>query len=417
MNIHLQRVGLALVVGLACSPDAPGPASPSLPAAPLSEPSAAAPPGLSPAPSVLPMVVPARAVMDPARARSVAAELHDLRDLVRADRLTEASPRFLALATRDPGNPRLHCEAGFVALRAGDHLSALREIDDALRIFARWSGSPELRRPHAMCLYNRGLVALRSADRTTAISMFEASLALRSNDAVEQRLAEARSLPPEAADGLDPEVGETSRVTITRSDVSHGSPTRSAVLERSDLDDEPESVEAGCFSTQVVVLDAVAGEAEFSVAEACEATLSIFRDWANVGPVMWVDAGGPLGPVAVVEANHGGRGDGEDANPGIALHSTTTLHVFAVRDGRWAHGSTPIAVSTEADCANEFCDDPKTKADDGDGLRKAYRNAFTLSWRIESGVLWAAIESREGDVVVGVIEPRPLATWLGRAEP
>ncbi len=367
-----------LGLALACTASEPTPMAPT-PEAPAPNVAAPAPNVAAPAPlPVAPTTAPTRApIVDPARGRAVAAELEALRRLVRAEKLAEAAPRFLALAAREPGNPRLHCEAGFVALEAGDRAAATREIDEALRIFDRWSGLPALRKPHAMCLYNRGLLALRSGDRVEAIARLEASLALRPNKTVQARLDEARALPSgTTSDDTDEDDAHQS---ITRSAVTHGSPTRTAVLEHVLFDDEPGSVEQGCFHDAIVLVDAVAGETRVELVQACDQTVSIFADWANVDAITWVDAAGPLGAVAVVTANHGGRGD----DGGITLESTTTLHVFAVKDGRWTHGELPTTQDVESDCMNDFCDDPESKDDDAEDRRKPFRNAFRLSWRVE----------------------------------
>lgn len=397
---------LASLLGLplACTASEPTPMTPT-PEATATEPSVAAP---APAPRpVAPTAAPTRApTVDAARGRAVAAELEALRRLVRAEKLGEAAPRFLALAAREPGNPRLHCEAGFVALEAGDRAAATREIDEALRIFDRWSGLPALRKPHAMCLYNRGLLALRSGDRAEAIARLEASLALRPNKTVQARLDEARALPSGTTND-DPDE-DVAPPTITRGAVTHGSPTRTAVLEHVLFDDEPGDVEQGCFEDAIVLVDAVAGETRVELGGACDQTVSIFADWANVDAITWVDAAGPLGAVAVVTASHGGRGD----DGGITLEGTTTLHVFAVKDGRWAHGEAPIEVDTESDCMNDFCDDPESTDDDDQDLRKPFRNAWRLSWRVEAGVLNTAIESVAGEVTLPGLAPKPLASWL-----
>jgi hypothetical protein len=395
-----------LGLSLACTASEPTPVA-TAPVAPAPE--ATAPSVVAPAPlAAVPPTAPTRApTVDPARGQAVAAELEALRRLVRAQELAEAAPRFLALAAREPGNPRLHCEAGFVALEAGDRTAAAREIDEALRIFERWSGLPALRKPHAMCVYNRGLLALRSGDRAEAIARLEASLALRPNKTVQARLDEARALPSDIDDDVRRHEDDAPK-TITRGAVTHGAPTRTAVIEHVLFDDEPDSAEQGCFHDAIVLVDAVAGETRVELVEACDQTVSIFADWANVDAITWVDAAGPLGPVAVVAASHGGRGD----DGGITVESITTLHLFAVKDGRWTHGELPIEQDVESDCMNDFCDDPESKDDDAEDRRKPFRNAFRLSWRIEAGVLTTAIESQAGEVTLPELTPKPLASWL-----
>jgi hypothetical protein len=92
-----------------------------------------------------------------------------------------------------PLQPRVLCEAGFVAYRAGDPGLAADRIDTALRVFGPPRRvSDRLRVPLAMCLYNRGLVAEALGDRGDAIGRFESSIALRPNATVSAALERAR---------------------------------------------------------------------------------------------------------------------------------------------------------------------------------------------------------------------------------
>lgn len=122
-----------------------------------------------------------------AEVRRLVAEAREATAAGRHDAALEAFDRALTLA---PLQPRVLCEAGFVAHRAGRTELAARRIDTALDVF----GSPpavsdRLRVPLAMCLYNRGLVAVALNDHARAIEAFAASLALRPNGAVEAALA------------------------------------------------------------------------------------------------------------------------------------------------------------------------------------------------------------------------------------
>lgn len=139
--------------------------------------------------------------------------LADVARIVREARALEhggdhraALSRFNDALRLVPSQPRVLCEAGFIAHRAGDTALAAQRIDTALAVFGpERTISDRLRVPLAMCLYNRGIVAEAEADPRVAVSSFEASLRLRPNATVETALTRARAavaaLPPGAVRG------------------------------------------------------------------------------------------------------------------------------------------------------------------------------------------------------------------------
>lgn len=333
-------------------------------------------------------------------------ELRELRRMVHDHRLAEAAPRFVALARREAGNPRIHCEAGFVAQQAGDPASAEMELEAGLRIYERMDGIPSgLVVPYAMCLYNRGLLAEEDLDGGLAVELFRASLELRPNAVVERHLRAAEALP-------DADLAEEDHVdadSVTRSEATRGG-ERTAVVVRTEHSEDPGEMEEGCFDTAIELTDPVAGTQVFDLVGACEATISIWRDWADVGEPAWQDLGTPYGWVATIEASHGGRGDSMD-DSGLTLDDTTTLHVFAVIDGHWAHGSAPISVSSASDCDNEPCDDPGSTEDDGEGLRTEFENAYLLDWHFANGTVVFSESSRTGEIELPALGGVPIARF------
>lgn len=200
-RLHLVALGL---VSLACSGEAsrpPSSASPSPLAAPASSTVLAPTPAPDPAAPSPPTsrVRATPSATDLARARARLAEAR------RADR---AGDHEGALAALDevlavlPSDPRLMCEAGFVAHRAGRSELAATRIDAALAAFGppgaqRGADVPRL----AQCLYNRGLVDEARGDLVGAADHFRASLALRPNAAVESALHRASTRAAEGREG------------------------------------------------------------------------------------------------------------------------------------------------------------------------------------------------------------------------
>ncbi len=131
--------------------------------------------------------------LSPADARTYRAEIAAARREARAgaDRGLAAFERLIAA---HPTDPRLHCEAGLLAHRAGRAEDASRLLAAGVRLFGDLYAVPAaLRAPVAMCLYNRGLVHEAAGHVASARDAYRASLRLRAHDAVERRLA---ALPP-----------------------------------------------------------------------------------------------------------------------------------------------------------------------------------------------------------------------------
>lgn len=354
-------------------------------------------------------------IVDPARTRTLRQEVAELRRLVGAGDVATAAPRFVALANREAGNARLHCEAGFVALRAGDRAAAETQIEAGLAVFRRRAGveSEADRVPYAMCLYNRGRLAQEDGDRFLAITSYRASLTRRPNATVQARLAEAEAMPEEEEEEVEEEEVTSE---VTRTPVAGSDAARRAEIVHTTLPDL--GVEDGCFQDSVVVHDAVAGELEVPLVSACPDTFSIFRDEGHVAESTWVDAGAPYGRVFRVEAHYGGRGDAEDGS-GLEYGSSTTLFVLAVIDGAWKVAEIPLESWRESDCMNEPCDDPDTTEDDDQDLREPYAHHFRLVATLAAGALTLRLEDEAGEMVHPPVGRTPLpdvfVAWPWRA--
>lgn len=183
----MRFAAVLLFVLAACGSSEPAP-----PPAPSAPPSSATTPTSAPVEPSTPAErpAPAEAVRTPRDvAREAAEHVRQGRHAARAERFVDALSAFDRALALVPRSPRVLCESGFVAHRAGDEADAARRIDRALRVF----GPPEhvseaLREPLAMCLYNRGLVAEALTDREGAAAHYERSLALRPNATVRAAL-------------------------------------------------------------------------------------------------------------------------------------------------------------------------------------------------------------------------------------
>ncbi len=201
-----RYLGLAGALALASACEcgerstAPSPVSaPADPATPEEEPSTPAQTEAQPAADRGPRVA-------AARAGEVRAAIREGRRAARESRWDDALAAFDRATQILPGAPRVRCEAGYVAHRAGQHRRAARELDIALALLPDASGRvpADLRVPLAMCLYNRGLVHEALDQPARAGERYEESLELRENATVRARLAaiEDRELREEA--GLGP---------------------------------------------------------------------------------------------------------------------------------------------------------------------------------------------------------------------
>lgn len=327
-----------------------------------------------------------------AHARDVADELREARALVDAHRDADALPRFLRLSAAEPGNPRLHCETGFVAFRAGSLDVARREYEAGLGMFSRSGSVTEERRvPYAMCLFNAGVLAERSGERDDAIGYFQRSLSLRPNATVERHLASARAMP---SDEPEPERPPENR-TVERRRIPGGAGGRYAILEHMDLPHSPEDVEQGCFEENAILFDPVAGETTIHLVGACPETVSAFRDHAFVREPAWIDAGPGWGTIFTVRSDHGGLGDSEP-DRGLVDGTTTTLFVFAVRDGAWVSAAVPVHAIETADCMSDPCDDPESTEDDDLRLRAAFEDEYDVTVAIANGRVRLSLATHRG---------------------
>jgi len=349
---------------------------------------------------------------DPSNGRAVAAELEAARALVSARQYAEALPRFERLVTHEPGNPRIHCETGFVALRADSLDVAAREFAAGIAIFERsLSVTSERRVPFAMCLFNAGVLAERRGERDAAIARFERSIALRPNPTVSRHLASARAMPRESRESRETLLPTPPPVNVRASRRRIAGPGgRTATLVHEDVPHDEGDVEQGCFTDAVVLFDSRAGESRLPIVGACPDTFSVFRDWAHVREPAWVDAGGEWGQVFTVLADHGGIGDSEP-DRGLVDGSVTLLFVFAVREGAWIAASIPVHATERADCANDACDDPDSTDDDADGLRAPFEDEYDVEARIANGAVTLAIRRNVGRLEPPEAGEHPLA-WL-----
>lgn len=189
-----RRWGLVIAVVLAAGSGGSHEASPP----PSSAPPSAAPPTSVAAPTTTVAPPP---TSTPPRARPTAADRARAHErLADGRRLESTGDHVGAIAALDealailPGDPRLLCEAGFIAYEAGETMRAGIRIDAALSAF----GPPSALRGHArvayaQCLYNRGLVAEQETDPVGAASCYARSLALRPNATVQAHLDAVRA--------------------------------------------------------------------------------------------------------------------------------------------------------------------------------------------------------------------------------
>ncbi|MCB9618061.1 MAG: hypothetical protein H6724_01275 [Sandaracinus sp.] len=330
-------------------------------------------------------------IVDPARTRSLRQEVAELRRLVGAGDLATAAPRFVALANREAGNARLHCEAGFVALRAGDRDAAETQIEAGLAVFRRRAGveTEADRVPYAMCLYNRGRLAQGrrgSFSRDHELpSVAHASTERDGADPARRSRSHAGGRGSDRRRGGDlrgdPDAGGRERRLSPGGDRAHDAsgPRRGRRL----------------LQDSVVVHDAVAGELEVPLVSACPDTFSIFRDDGSVAEAAWVDAGAPFGRVFRVAAYYGGQGRRRRR---IRVGAQLVDHALRARgDRRGVEGRPdPLESWREADCMNEPCDDPDTTEDDGQDLRAPYAHHFRLVATIAAGALTLRLDHEAG---------------------
>ncbi len=124
--------------------------------------------------------------MTKADARAYRREIASARAKTQQDQ-AEGLGAFMALIEAHPQDPRLYCEAGFVAHRMGNGDEARRLIEQGRRLFGNFP--PEPLKPYAaMCHYNRGLVLEAAGEIDAARSAYRTSLYMRPNRTVERHL-------------------------------------------------------------------------------------------------------------------------------------------------------------------------------------------------------------------------------------
>lgn len=124
-----------------------------------------------------------RPAIDPVIARRVRDAVREGRRLSHDGQHAEALTRFEAALELAP-SPKLQCEAGFVAHRAGRHERARELVERALHVLLDRLPSNADRVPLAMCLYNAGLVYEQAGLPQRALEAYERSLALRDHATV-----------------------------------------------------------------------------------------------------------------------------------------------------------------------------------------------------------------------------------------
>ena len=133
----------------------------------------------------------------PEQRREVARRVREARRLARGGRWQEAFAAYERALAIDPSSPRLRCETGYAAFRAGRLEEADRYVSEARRALPDLRTTPErMRVPLAMCLYNAGLVHEARGRTAEAREAYEASLSLRPNDTVRARLDALGPAPP-----------------------------------------------------------------------------------------------------------------------------------------------------------------------------------------------------------------------------
>lgn len=125
------------------------------------------------------------------RARADAVVLRRARLASHEGRHARAFALIEPLLEQNPRGRRLHCEAGYLAYRAGELDRAGELLDTGLRLHGPPADVPEtLRRALAMCLYNRGRLHEDREERGRAAALYRVSLGLRPNRVVRARLAD-----------------------------------------------------------------------------------------------------------------------------------------------------------------------------------------------------------------------------------
>ena len=184
--------GLASIVllVLGCGTETPPSPTPAV-VAPAESPSAAEPVvPAAPTPVVAePVTTPVRRRSTPDERAARRAAVDEARARARADAWSEALTLFEQALALDPHDPRLRCETGYAAYRAGRIEEAERYIGAAESALPEPAATaPALRVPTAMCLYNAGLIHEARGRTDAARSAFIASLSLRPNATVEAHL-------------------------------------------------------------------------------------------------------------------------------------------------------------------------------------------------------------------------------------
>jgi tetratricopeptide (TPR) repeat protein len=207
--------------------------------------------------------------------RVVAKALARGRELAQDGKWVDAVKAFKEATTADPENPICYAELGWAELQGADIEAAGSSTQRGLELVRD-------AKTKASLLYNRGRVEEAKGDKAAAQKSYEASLALRPNDAVQKRLESLGGKAPAAAPIARPPTCAKTFATVAAA-------CDCLVTERASFGLSKED-EASCAAVEV---------------ESAGSTrpLEIVRVSAGAESVLWVlvDVKGRLQPAATIE--------------------------------------------------------------------------------------------------------------------
>jgi len=196
------------------------------------------------------------------------------RELAKDGKWADAAAAFRDATAADPESPIGFSELGWAELQAGDMEASSRATNRGLELVR----DPKTK---SSLLYNRGRVEEAKADKDAARKSYEASLALRRNDAVQKRLESLGGTAPAPVPIARPATCARTFATLSAACDCLKSERASFGL--------PKEADASC----------VAVELESSAAR----LLEVVRVSAGAESVLWVllDVKGRLQPAATIE--------------------------------------------------------------------------------------------------------------------